>query len=254
MTPAYLERGIARAELSGPVAVCGDIHGRLDLLDKLLAALPARTQLVHCGDLVDRGPSSRGVLDRLLEVGALGVRGNHEEWFCQWQFGPGLDRFGLMLGATTLASYGLDPRLSLAALDAARGVVPAAHRHLLDALPLALDLVVEGVPYWVIHAGVCDEPGLLASMNRAEEFVWPEDVAATVPWLVAHHRDELLWTKTPAELQRDVGRTVLFGHVPDRVPHDLGHCIALDTGAGKAIPDAALTAVLLPERRFISVR
>ena len=64
---------------------------------------------------------------------------------------------------------------------------------------------------------------------------------------------KLLWTKTPAASQLDVGRTVLFGHVPDRRPWDLGHCIALDTGAGKSWADAALTAVLLPERRFIRV-
>jgi serine/threonine protein phosphatase 1 len=265
VTTAWFHRGIERLELSGPVAVCGDVHGRLDLLDRLLAALPPGVPLLHCGDLVDRGPQGRGVLQRLLDVGARGVRGNHEEWMCEWLLGrvhgddgalvPRLDGFGRLLGETTLASYGLDPRAPLHELDAARAVVPAAHVALLDALPLVLDLVVDGVSYWVIHAGVVDRiqrpAGLVVEGPSAPP--WPDDDDDVVPWLVRWHRDELLWTKTDPFHQTDVGRTVLFGHVPGHGPIDLGHCIALDTGAGTRWADAALTAVLLPERRFVSV-
>jgi len=51
----------------------GDVHGRLDLLEQLLDAIerdvevrPQRkTALVFLGDLIDRGPDSRGVIERL---------------------------------------------------------------------------------------------------------------------------------------------------------------------------------------------
>jgi len=261
----WFQRGIERLELAGPVAVCGDIHGRLDLLDRLLAALPPGAPLVHCGDLVDRGRDSRGVLQRLIDVGARGVRGNHEEWLCEWLIGrvhgedgaviPRLDAFGRLLGEATLASYGLDPRAPLHELDAARAAVPAAHVALVAALPLALDLVVDGTTYWVIHAGVADglrNPAGLV-VDHAAIPPWPADPQAVVPWLARHHRDELLWTKTDAAHQTDVGRTVLFGHVPGPRPVDRGHCVALDTGAGTRWPHAALTAGLLPERRFVTV-
>ncbi len=264
MTTPWFLRGIERLELSGPVAVCGDIHGRLDLLDRLLRALPPGVPLLHCGDLVDRGPDSRGVLQRLIDIGARGVRGNHEEWLCEWVLGrpaddgaapvPRLDSFARLLGETTLLSYGLDPAAPLSILERARTVVPAAHAALLDALPLVLDLHVDGVPYWVIHAGVVDELRHAVGQHAPAAPPWPADPRAVVPWLAGHHRDELLWTKTPADAQRDVGRTVLFGHVPGRLPLDRGHCIALDTGAGTRWPGAALTAVLLPERRFVTVR
>lgn len=270
VSSAWFQRGIERLEVAGPVAVCGDIHGRLDLLDRLLAALPPGVPLVHCGDLVDRGPESRGVLQRLVDIGARGVRGNHEEWLCEWLLGrartddgalvPRIDAFGRMLGETTLASYGLDPFAPLTELDAARTVVPRSHVALLDGLPLVLDLVVDGIPYWVIHAGVVDRirsPAGFApvALDLAGESPppWPADNVDVVPWLVRFHRDELLWTKTDPHHQRDVGRTVLFGHVPGPAPLDLGHCIALDTGAGTRWPTAKLTAVLLPERRFFSV-
>src|SRR5215212_10948128 len=72
--------------------VIGDIHGRLDLLERLLgqidddlAARPARkTLLVFVGDLIDRGPSSAQVVERLRTYRRPGVQpvfllGNHEE-------------------------------------------------------------------------------------------------------------------------------------------------------------------------------
>ena len=52
----------------------GDIHGRLDLLDRLLDLIQsdseahgaARTQLVFLGDYIDRGSNSKGVVSRLI--------------------------------------------------------------------------------------------------------------------------------------------------------------------------------------------
>jgi Calcineurin-like phosphoesterase len=62
----------------------GDVHGCLTALDTLLGFVrpsPA-DQLVFLGDYVDRGPDTKGVLDRLIELKrtgqALFLRGNHE--------------------------------------------------------------------------------------------------------------------------------------------------------------------------------
>ena len=71
------------------VYVIGDIHGRLDLLDRLIAdiARDAKGQeenalTVTLGDYIDRGPNSRGVLDRLVGHPFPGdyvaLKGNHE--------------------------------------------------------------------------------------------------------------------------------------------------------------------------------
>src|SRR3974377_585881 len=71
------------------VYVIGDIHGRLDLLDRLIAdiARDAKGQeenalTVTLGDYIDRGPNSRGVLDRLVghpfPGDYVGLKGNHE--------------------------------------------------------------------------------------------------------------------------------------------------------------------------------
>ena len=63
----------------------GDIHGCLTALDTLLDAIAPTSSdiIVTLGDYVDRGPDSRGVIDRLIELGRqtrlIGLLGNHEE-------------------------------------------------------------------------------------------------------------------------------------------------------------------------------
>jgi serine/threonine protein phosphatase 1 len=66
----------ARAPEGARIYAVGDIHGRRDLLDQLLYKIeadeeargPAETQLIFLGDLADRGPDSRGVIDRLMSL------------------------------------------------------------------------------------------------------------------------------------------------------------------------------------------
>ena len=62
----------------------GDIHGCLGPLDDLLAWVTptADDALITLGDYVDRGPDTRGVLNRLIELKKkrplICLRGNHE--------------------------------------------------------------------------------------------------------------------------------------------------------------------------------
>lgn len=64
----------------------GDVHGCLDELEALLAALDLRAtdRLFFVGDLVDRGPDTLGVVRRVRDLlarhpGSAAVCGNHEE-------------------------------------------------------------------------------------------------------------------------------------------------------------------------------
>jgi hypothetical protein len=79
------------AELfSGPLDIVGDIHGEIDALEALLQHLgyrdngrhAANRRLIFLGDLVDRGPDSPAVLDRVRSLVAAGraqcILGNHE--------------------------------------------------------------------------------------------------------------------------------------------------------------------------------
>jgi len=104
----------------------GDVHGRLDLLTHLLDAIDrddaargaAETRIVLLGDLVDRGPQSKQVIDHVLtrDWGTrrpVFLKGNHEEVFLL-TLGGNLEaaRFWTRIGgAETMASYGVSQSL-----------------------------------------------------------------------------------------------------------------------------------------------
>lgn len=123
------------------VLAIGDIHGRADLLAALLKhfdehetrAEPARTIIVTLGDVIDRGPYSRAVLDLLIERAerqeVKAVLGNHEAMLLRflsepWSLAEWM-RFG---GLETLKSYGVTPTPPLDPASMARTAAEAGER------------------------------------------------------------------------------------------------------------------------------
>ena len=60
------------------IAVLSDIHGNLPALEAVLAALKPYDAIWQLGDVVGYGPQPDEVVARLVEEGAIGVRGNHD--------------------------------------------------------------------------------------------------------------------------------------------------------------------------------
>ena len=94
------------------VLAIGDIHGCLTALDTLLGFVQPtpHDQLIFLGDYVDRGPDSKGVLDRLIELHRTGqivcLRGNHEIMMLAARQGRDDFRFWLACGgAEAMESY-----------------------------------------------------------------------------------------------------------------------------------------------------
>jgi serine/threonine protein phosphatase 1 len=100
--------------------VIGDIHGRSDLLDRIvneiycdIESYPSKECLtITLGDYVDRGPDSRGVLDRLshnpFPTRYVALRGNHESLFETFLQNPSIgDIWRGLGGLATLHSYGV---------------------------------------------------------------------------------------------------------------------------------------------------
>ncbi|RNF38846.1 metallophosphoesterase [Planococcus salinus] len=90
-----------------------DIHGELGLFEELLEKAEydtAKDQLILLGDYVDRGPNSKGVLERVVELkkrGAIVLRGNHDQMMLDAaNEEPGAKRNWARNGAlSTLKSY-----------------------------------------------------------------------------------------------------------------------------------------------------
>ena len=96
----------------------GDIHGCKTALERLLESIQpaANDTIVTLGDYIDRGPDSRGVIDRLIQLGSesqhIALMGNHEEMMLnvvQHQYPhEAWTRYG---GVNTLDSYGFSGSL-----------------------------------------------------------------------------------------------------------------------------------------------
>jgi serine/threonine protein phosphatase 1 len=60
------------------LAVISDIHGCYETLMKLIKKIPPGYEIVFCGDLIDRGPNSKGVVEYAINNNIRTVLGNHE--------------------------------------------------------------------------------------------------------------------------------------------------------------------------------
>lgn len=223
----------------------GDIHGYLDKLEsahRLISRDRAEhddtlSPVVHVGDMVDRGPDSRGVLDFLLAGLDRGdpwvvLKGNHDRMFAGFLDDPDHHDAGLRTdlnwihprlgGEQTLASYGVTgvgERFLSDLGAAARRAVPAAHRDFLAALPTSF---ARGEALFV-HAGI--RPGVPFDQQTETDLVWIRS-----PFL---------------EDPRDHGALVVHGHTPVDVATHYGNRLNIDTGAGYG---NALSAVVLEGR------
>ncbi len=112
---------MAESETPRPRLIAiGDIHGHLQSLDTLLAAISpqATDTIVTLGDYVDRGDNSKGVIERLIQLKSrcnlVTIRGNHEEMMLDViEYGQSPHSWLRYGGVDTLDSYGFVGDLSV---------------------------------------------------------------------------------------------------------------------------------------------
>lgn len=223
------------AQFPAAIYAIGDLHGHLSLYDQLEHRIVADAQavagpkLILClGDVVDRGPDTAALLDRLMRAAPLGFQrvvlmGNHEQMLLRFlrdprPFDPWLANGGL----ETLASYGINParidstRFNSTRIRAAVGArfdglrralktrFPAEHLSFLNALPAG----VEAGPFRFAHAGY--DLSQRAEDQLLEQLIWgPHEMADR------HHGPEVL----------------VHGHVPVHQVCRTKNRIAVDVGS-----------------------
>ena len=225
--------------------VIGDIHGRLDLLDRIADEVirdidqnPAAEYLtVTLGDYVDRGPDSRGVVDRLrnnpFPTKYIALKGNHEALLESFLSDPTTgDHWRRLGGLETLHSYGVSVKGVMLgkefeeASKALRKAIPQEHLNFLASLQLSLAVG----KYFLCHAGV--RPGISLERQSAEDLMWI--------------REEFLTSKM------NFGKIIVHGHTPIESPEVLPNRINIDTGA---FATGRLTCLVLDgerSQRFLS--
>jgi predicted phosphodiesterase len=206
--------------------VIGDVHGCSAELQDLLdaCAYAEGDRVVFVGDLVAKGPDSRGVLAMVRKLRAQSVRGNHDQAVLRWQ----------------------DPAMRAAAPD--RGP-----HHLRLARELSEEdwAVLQGLPLWlrlpelnvlIVHGGVVPgvpleehDPELILNMRTLR----PDGSGSRRP------EDGVLWGSRWPGPER-----VIFGHHATAGLQVHPHALGLDSGC---VYGHGLTAVILPEDRIVTV-
>lgn len=193
----------------------GDIHGRIDLLDKVLRDLPTDLPIICVGDYVDRGEDGADVLRRLhSRPDLICLRGNHEDMMLGFLDAP-QDKGGRWLrhgGLQTLASFGvtgvspstsgIDLKIAADALRAAMGP------DLIDWLRL-MPLTHSSGNVTVLHAGA--DPALPLDQQDPRVLTWGHPDFLTTP--------------------RPDGQWVVHGHTIVETANAAEGRIAVDTGA-----------------------
>lgn len=224
LVDAVMERA---KERQPRVIAIGDVHGCIDELQELLRQCGYRPGdlVVFLGDLVSKGPDSVSVVQMAREIGAIGVRGNHDFEVIRWH---------------QAIKSGVDPP-----------VVGSEHFHIASCLTKADMKWMYSLPWYIssrelgalfVHAGFVSgirlgkqNPRLMMNMRS----ILPDGTVTSKffnnwPWA-------RLW---------DGPQTVLFGHDADRGLQQYEHAIGLDTGC---VYGGRLTACILPEKRLVSV-
>lgn len=216
------------------VYAVGDIHGRLDLFEALIAAIDtddaaaqqAQSTVILLGDLVDRGPESAGVIARArawqtqreLRI----IAGNHEEMFLESFSNTDILRNFLRWGGReTLESYGIEVG------DAGEVPLEEIQRRMAEQIPTEdrafiagfEDYIVMG-DYAFVHAGIA--PGVPLEKQSLKDLRWIRE-------------QFLLYSRPHSHI-------VVHGHSIYDEPASYANRIGIDTGAFQS---GRLTALVL---------
>ena len=203
----------------------GDIHGRNDLLQKLLLMIQedslgfnGQIYMIYVGDYIDRGMQSQEVIETLLGSEQAGIhyvylRGNHEQTLLDFLMNADVGRSWLSYGGqSTLASY----KVNVNKIPTKREEFNSLREQLATNIPPShyafyqkTQSCFELGNYFFVHAGV--HPKYPLSKQQAEDMLWI--------------REEFI------NSHKNYEKIIVHGHTVTEQVEILPHRIGIDTGA-----------------------
>jgi len=203
----------------------GDVHGRNDLLQRLLDKIikddgerdSAESEIIFLGDLVDRGPDSAGVIDTAMRAKEIfgNVRflmGNHEEVYLAAATGneKSVRFFNRIGGRETILSYDITMKeyMELDMEQLAQRIPQLFPKKHVDFIAGFENQITVG-DYAFVHAGI--RPGVPLSEQRPKDLRWI--------------REDFLSAEDAYE------KVIVYGHTINDDVVETGTRIGIDTGA-----------------------
>lgn len=205
----------------------GDVHGCIEELKELLdkCKYSSDDEVIFVGDLVARGPDSKGVLEFVQKIGAQSVLGNHDHALLSWK--------------KAVDSREKPPLISRTLFSLTK-ILHEKHWSFLDSLPYFIRVLVHNTI--IVHAGLV--PGIALENQESHillniRSIRPDGTGSDNKW------DGPLWGSLWQGPER-----VIFGHHASRGLQQHPYAIGLDTGC---VYGGSLTACILPECQLVSV-
>ncbi|GGH78435.1 serine/threonine protein phosphatase 1 [Pullulanibacillus pueri] len=225
--------------------VISDIHGEIYKFERLLEETsydPAQDQLILLGDYVDRGPSPKAVIEKVMALkaqGAILLKGNHEDMMEKaFQDKQRLKHWFRNGGQETLKSYGYEvpevhdlDQLVASSYPLKKTETLAKHLEFIH----QLDHYYETEDFIFVHGGVHPTT----------------PINETDPYL-------LMWIRDEFHHGYNGEKPVVFGHTPTDHFHDgfgvffaTNNIIGIDGGC---VYGGQLNALELPSKKTYSVK
>lgn len=199
------------ANTAGRDLAVGDVHGHFTRLQRALDAVgfnPAVDRLFSVGDLVDRGPECRKVLDWLDKPWFEAVRGNHDDYVCRFDTCD-VDNW-VYNGGAWFAGLAWDEQREFAAQ--------------FRELPIAIEVETPDGLVGIVHAD-CPYPSWF-QLQYALTAQLPHKELKLV-------MNTCMWSRSRIEHSDWTGvqdiHAVVTGHTPVRSPVLLGNVFHIDT-------------------------
>ena len=185
--------------------IVGDVHGCFDELMEMLNSLNFNAQedvLISVGDLIDRGPKVKEVMDYVLSLPRFyAVRGNHEDK---------AERYAA--GSKVKIANGLQ-----ASIDAFNGKFPANVVDFMQNMPMILKTPAG----YVVHAGF-------------DPLMSPEEQQKSDCIYMRYYGGKTYFDAINGQLWYDIwpkdGSRIFFGHIPDKSGPNTPTIVSLDGG------------------------
>ncbi len=213
--------------------IIGDIHGCLNELKEMISMVPEGTKIISCGDLIDRGPDSRGVVQYCIDNDIQVYLGNHEHTMINlFKSDDWMDRDY----STMLKQYDSREEMSV-------------HIEYFKTLPIYINTghTIRDLPVIASHTYILDmvDPDVddgLASISDAMK----------IP---------LVWSRTRPGNEKSQQWVNIHGHTPTenykliKTPMYTKSSINIDTGCCyDSWASGYLTGILLPSENVIQVK
>ena len=238
---------VKKIKTDSNVVIVGDIHGSADQLKRIIEKTKHLSpQYICVGDIIDRGPQSKEVIDLCIENNFIGCQGNHEVWFNFFGSTGQFDDYALsqiMGGKATLLSYGID-NFSIDNIERSKHKIPSSHFDFVRSLSPVILLEQGEHKYILSHGGI------------PANFIQAGEIEGSLEHFVRKNYNTILWTSACSNSPYPFSDHIqIFGHKPfstvqNKIKNNSGW-ICLDTGAGTCY-DKVLSAIVLPTQEIVS--